>query len=132
MKRHIMILVSLVLFAGCVIGQGRKEISFEWFNLSVFRIKVVDVGGMPPNVMPGVLSPSPNEILPTKTSIAYGPVHIKNLVKIIWQEDGVSHETEMKRDDLKIPAILTDGTVRFTYLGDDKWRVSLITTSQSK
>jgi hypothetical protein len=36
---------------------------------------------------------------------------------------GVAHEIEFKRDKLGIPAKLTSGKIRFTYLGDDKWRI---------
>lgn len=134
MKRLIIALMSLPLYSGCVSGLGEKEVNFEWINLNATRIKVVEVGGVPPNVMPGVLSPSQSEALATKTAVAvaYGPVHIKDRLTIIWQEGNVSHETEFKRDDLKIPARLTGGTLRFTYLGDDKWRVRIISDPESK
>ena len=119
------ILILLVIFAGhgCATELNLGEVSIEWFNLSEIRIKVVDVGGMPPNVMPGVLSPSPNETLATATSVVYGPVHIKGQINIFWQQDGNSHKAEFKRDDCGIPAKLSSGKIRFTYLGNDKWRV---------
>jgi hypothetical protein len=72
-------------------------------------------------------------------------VRVGKKIKIVWKDNGTqgwpgglevpgsvppgaTHEAEFSRDDLGIPAKLSSGKIRFTYLGSDKWRVRLLTT----
>jgi hypothetical protein len=81
--------------------------------------------------------------LHVKASVFSETVHIKSKIKIVWKDggksgwagglksgellpDGPAHEVVFKRADLGIPPKLNGGKVRFTYLGNGKWRVKLL------
>jgi len=143
MKHSIIALMLALLWTGCASIAGLPEVTFEWFNLSTNQIWVVEAEGLPPDAYAGRLMPSPaEEQLRVAASVFSETVHIKDRIKIVWKDGGaqgwpgglkpgelvppgVSHEVEFKRADLGIPAKLTHGKVRFTYLGGDKWRVKL-------
>ena len=122
-----------------------KAVTFEWFNLSTNEIWVTAAVGMPPDATPGRLMPSRGESrLEASTSSLLQTIRIGKQIKIEWKDNGkkgwpgglnppgsvppgASHSMEYRRDDLGIPAKLSSGKIRFTYLGDGKWRIRLIT-----
>jgi hypothetical protein len=136
----------LLLCAGCLRGLAGQKIEFVYFNLSTNEIWVVSVAGVPAWASPGRLAPVRGEDqLSEKGSVSFETVRVADKLRIKWQEGGqqgwpggeyaprgVSHEAEFKRDELRIPAKLKNGKVRFTYLGGDKWRIKLITSPESK
>ncbi|MCO5053798.1 MAG: hypothetical protein M9920_16090 [Verrucomicrobiae bacterium] len=145
MKNLILILALAVSGVGCVTRSGvfPSEVSFEWFNLSTNEIWVVQVVGLPEEASCGRLVPTQSEdSLKRATSTFLDAVRIKNQLTIIWKEklkepftfnpgeiapkQGIMHSVELKRDDLGIPSRMTRGKIRFTYLGNDKWRIKLL------
>ena len=120
------------------------QIYFEWFNLSVNEIWIIDVTGLPDGASPGRLMPSHAEDqLETKASIFSEVVHIKDIITIEWKDNGKDgwrggveaqesnapgekHWKKFSRDKLGLPSVMKGGKVRFTYLGNDEWRVILV------
>jgi hypothetical protein len=47
-------------------------------------------------------------------------------IKIAWDEGGVSRRYEVRRSDVSLPPRLDGGQIRFTYLGQGKWRVRFL------
>jgi len=143
MKRLVIALMTILLCNGCASIAGLPEVDFEWFNITTNQIWVVDAIGLPPDATPGRLMPSPaEEPLHVKASVYSETVRIKDRIKVVWKEAGVQewhgglkpgelvppgvlHEAEFDRAELGIPARLTHGKLRFTYLGGGKWRVKL-------
>jgi hypothetical protein len=141
MKIIIISAMSFCLFGGCVSGFGVQSVTFEYFNLSTNDIWVNNVIGLPSEAAPGHLKPCQAEDqLSVKASVFYETIPISSSIKIVWKDNGkqgwpgglkpnelvppgITHEVEFKRDDFGIPAKLTNVIVRFTYLGDDKWRI---------
>jgi hypothetical protein len=104
-----------------------KEVDLVYFNLSTNEIVVDSIAGLPPWAPPGVLIPVHAEDRPSEKSAAsWDPVDVSTTLKITWREGGTSHQAELKRDELGIPAKIRKGKVRFTYLGGDKWRVKVL------
>lgn len=148
MKHFAIALLSIFLCAGCVSGFGGQEVTFEYFNLSTNEIWVTDIAGLPAWASPGRLMPSHAEdALEVTASTSFETVRIKDQIKIIWKDNGqqgwpgglkpgelvpagITHEAQFKRDDLGIPAKLKNGKIRFTYLGNDKWRVKLLSADK--
>jgi len=81
--------------------------------------------------------------LETTVSVFSETVRIKDRITIMWRDNGnegwpgglkipgsippgVAHQVEFKREDLGLPSKMNAGKVRFTYLGNDKWRVKLL------
>jgi hypothetical protein len=144
MKNIILGLVVGLACAGCENGSGLPEVHFEWFNLSTNLIWVTDVIGLAPEASPGRLMPSHAETqLETIESVFSETVRIKDRITIKWKDNGNegwpgglktpgsippggAHQAEFKREDLGIPAKLSSGKIRFTYLGNEKWRVKLL------
>jgi hypothetical protein len=141
MKR---IIVGLVMTLGCMASTaGLPEVTFEYFNLSTNEIWVTDVVGLPRQATPGRLMTIREETeLEVSASHFLEAVSIKKRIKIMWKDNGMqgwpgglkkhetippgtAHQVDLKRDDLGIPAKLSSGKIRFTYLGDEKWRVKL-------
>jgi hypothetical protein len=121
-------LMSIFFCGGCLAGADVPQVEFAFFNLSTNEIRVTGVIGLPVEASPGRLQPvhSDTNRLEEKGSIYFEPVRIADQLKIVWEERGSTNRLELKRSDLKIPAKLTSGKVRFTYLGNDKWRVKLL------
>jgi hypothetical protein len=111
--------------AGC---HGMREIDFVYFNLGTNEIVVDSIDGLPLWTSPGRLVPVHTEDrLSEKSATSFDePVDVSAMLKIAWQENGKTHQAELKRNDLGIPAKLKSGKVRFTYLGADKWRVKVL------
>jgi len=127
---------------GC--GAGVPEVTFKYFNLNTNEIWITEVIGLPLDATPGRLIPSREEIpLEVKASVFSETVHIKDWITIKWKDNGKegwsgglkipgsippgeAHQAEFKREDLGILATLSSGKIRFTYLGNDKWRVELL------
>jgi hypothetical protein len=144
MKSVILGLVVTLVCAGCANGGGLPDVHFEWFNLSTNQIWVTGVTGLPPEALPGRLMPSHAEDqLEASESVFSETVRIKDRITITWRDNGAqgwpgglktpgsvppgtTHQAELKRDELGIPAKLSSGKIRFTYLGNDKWRVKLL------
>ena len=143
MKRLVIALMPMLLCIWCVSCGGLREVTFEWFNLSTNEIWVVDVVGLPSEASAGRLMPSPaEEQLQVAASHFSETVRVKERIRIVWKDGGPqgwpgglkpdelvppgdSHQVEFKRDDLGVPAKLTHGKLRFSYLGGGKWRVKL-------
>ena len=121
----ICLLTSAVLYVGCVCPQ---PVEFAFFNLSGHEIVVNDVAGLPPNATPGVLMPVLDDTnrLNEKCAVLYERVRVGDRIKIIWTEADKPRELELQRSELAVPARLKGGKLRFTYLGDGKWRVKLL------
>ena len=129
------------MFTACT---TRGEVTFEFFNLYQDEIWVTRIQGLPANATPGRLIPVHQETtLEVKSYTLTEPVTITPKIKILWKENGktgwpgglkpgetvpsgVTHAVEFQRSDLGIPAKLNSGNIRFTYLGNDKWRVKLL------
>lgn len=105
-----------------------NEIDFVYFNLSPNEIVVDSITGLPLWAAPGVLVPVHAEDRLSESSMTSfdEPVNVSATLKIAWQENGKTHQAELNRNDLGIPAKLKSGKVRFTYLGADKWRVKVL------
>jgi hypothetical protein len=141
-----LIIPMLLVFACCGSGCGvGAEVDFEWFNLSANEIFVTDAVGLPDQSWAGRLMPvHGEEQLSVAASVIMETVHIKDQIVLKWKENGkegwprgvaslpnetpatgVVHEAAFKRADLGIPSKLTHAEVRFTYLGQDKWRIKI-------
>ena len=125
---------------GCSGGGGLPDASFEWFNLGPKEIWVTDVVGIPMQASPGRLTPSRGEDELESTSSSFAEmVRLDDRIEIKWKENeannwphglyepdnppGIKHEAEFMRTNFGMPAKLISGKIRFTYLGDDKWRI---------
>lgn len=146
MKHPAIALILVRLCAGCAADSGLKEVGFEWFNLSTNEIWVTQLVGLPAEASAGRLTPDHAEDqLEPKESIFSETVQVGKKIKIVWKENGapgwpgglktpgsvppgVIHAAEFSRDEMGMPAELSSGKMRFTYLGGDKWRVKLLTT----
>ena len=142
MRIIILILMTSFTFAGCRKGSDFPEVTFEWFNLSTNQIWITAAIGLPDEVSPGRLMPSRAEDqLEASTSTFSEVVHVKDRITIKWKDNGkegwpggiktpggvppgVAHQVDFKRDDLGLPAKLENVQIRFTYLGNDKWRIT--------
>src|ERR1043166_2833978 len=129
---------------GCMTGSSFSEVSFEWFNLSTNQIWVTDVAGLSAPASPGRLMPSHAEDQLERAESTFSKaVHINETIKLVWKDNGnrgwpggvdppgssppgVTHTAELRRASLGIPAKLSSGKIRFTYLGNGKWRVKLV------
>jgi hypothetical protein len=141
------IILGLAATLICVMGVEASDlpaVSFEWFNLSTNEIWVTAVIGFPKDASPGRLTPNRSENRLERSEIVISEtVRIKDRITIMWKNNGAlgwlgglktpggvlpgtAHQVELKRDDLGIPAKLNSERIRFTYLGDDKWRVRLL------
>jgi hypothetical protein len=119
-------MVGLILSSmGC---SDMREIDFVYFNLSPNEIFVDSIAGLPPRASPGVLIPvHAEDQLSEKSATFYGEsVDLPQTLTINWKEGGSSHQAELNRDELGIPAKIKMGKIRFTYLGADKWRVKVL------
>jgi hypothetical protein len=123
--KSVMVVASVVFMCmGCF---ERNRIDFVYFNLSTSEIVVNEIAGLPVWASPGVLVPVHTEDrLSEKSTTTFGEtIRISPLLKITWQEGGKPHGSELKRDEVGIRAKINKGTIRFTYLGSDKWRVKV-------
>lgn len=143
MKKVILALLLSLAASGCGYG-SRGEVEFEWYNLGTNEIYVTEVIGLPLEATPGRLGPVLSEDrLHVASSVLFESIRIKDQLTILWKDNGkegwpggveppgseprgTAHRFELKRDDLGIPAKVKVGTIRFTYLGDNKWRVKLL------
>jgi hypothetical protein len=121
-------LASVALMLCCVGCSDMSEINFVYFNLSPNEIVIDSVAGLPPWASPGVLVPVHSDGRPSEASATSydGAVNVPATLKIVWRERGASHQAELKRDELGIPAKFKKGKISFTYLGGDKWRVKVL------
>ncbi|HVU08599.1 MAG TPA: hypothetical protein VHG89_08675 [Verrucomicrobiae bacterium] len=139
--KNIILSFALILVGASCSKSALLDVEFEWFNLSTNEIYVSDAIGLPVEASPGILIPVKTEDqLNTKSSIFSEAVRVKDQIAIKWNDNGtngfhgdfelpgkilpgMAHQIEFKRDELGIPSKLTNGKVRFTYLGNDKWRI---------
>jgi hypothetical protein len=121
-------LASVALMLCCVGCSDMSEINFVYFNLSPKEIVVDSIAGLPPWASPGVMVPVHSDGRPSEArATSYGEtVRVPPMLKIAWREGDTSHQAELKRDDLGIPAKIKTGKILFTYLGGDKWRVKVL------
>jgi len=138
-------LALLVALAASGCGyRNRGEVEFEWYNLGTNEIYVTEVIGLPLEATPGRLGPDPAEDrLHVASSVLFESIQIPDQLTILWKDNGKegwpggieppgsdppgkTHRFELRRDELGIPAKFKVGTIRFTYLGDNKWRVKLL------
>jgi len=125
MNRYLLMLFALLCW-GC--RAHVHEVSFQYYNMGASEIRVLDIQGVSVAAAPGVLSVDHHEGSPLegKCSTFFEKVYVGKKITVIWQEDNSSHEAELKRDELGLPAELKWGRVRFSYLGDGQWRVNLV------
>jgi len=125
MKTFLASVALMLCGVGCT---GIGEINFVYFNLSPKEIVVDSIVGLPPWASPGVLVPVHSDGRPSEASATSydGPVNVPVALRIVWREGGASHQAELKRDEVGIPATVRKGKISFTYLGDDKWRVNAL------
>lgn len=144
MKNVILGLATMLACTACVPESALPGVSFEWFNLSTSEIWVTEVVGLPEEASPGRLMPSRTEDpLERSTCVFGGQVRISDRIGLVWKDNGkegwsgglkipgsipsgVTHNVEFKRDELGLPAKLQRGKVRLTYLGNEKWRITLL------
>ena len=119
------LLFLLLILAGC---GPMREVDFVWFNLSGHEIRVTDISGLPATATPGVLVAVPDDTnrLHEASATFWESIKVGESIKITWNESGASRQFEAKRADLSIPSRLNGGQVRFSYLGDGKWRIRLL------
>lgn len=124
-------ILTSVAFIFCHMGSvgcyAMREVDFVYVNLSENEIIVDSIDGLPPWVTPGVLVSSHAEDRLSEKSMTMlgGPVEISPVLKIVWREGEALHHAKLTRDDLGMPAKIRTGKIRFTYLGGDKWRVTI-------
>jgi len=121
--------LTSVAFTLCCVGcSDMSEISFVYFNLSPTEIVVDSIAGLPPWASPGVLVPvrAEDQLSESRTTSLDGSIKVAPTLTIVWREGGASHQAELKRDEVGIPAKIKKGKIRFTYLGGDKWRVKVL------
>jgi len=141
MKHNVLIFVAMLAFLGCGKSANLPEVTLEWFNLGTNQIWVTEASGIPIGASPGRLMPSLSENqLDVSASSFSEIVHIEERIVIKWMDNGkqgwpggvnppgsvppgVAHEAEFSRDALGLPAKLEKNRIRFTYLGNDKWRI---------
>ena len=125
MKTFLASVALLVCCAGCF---NTNEVVFLYFNLSPNEIVVDSIAGLPPWASPGVLVPvhAEDQLSTSGMSSTGETIRVPPTLNIVWHETGASHQAELKRDDLGIPARIKTGKIRFTYLGGDKWRVKVL------
>ena len=139
MKIILACLISTLFCGSCL---ALPEVEFVYFNLSTNEIWIQRVIGLPADASPGRLAPVKSEDQLSETRMTFfETVRVADKLKIVWKDNepkgwpggskpgdlsrpGVVHEAEFKRDDLKIPARMKSGKVRFTFLGNDKWRIT--------
>lgn len=144
MKEIIWGLMVGLVCAGYANGSGVRKTHFEWFNLSTNHIWVTEVVGFSLDISPGRLEPSnAEEQLESSELVFSETVRIEDRITIKWIDNGkagwpgglkspgstppgVAHQLELKRNDLGIPSKLRRGKIRYTYLGNDKWRVKVV------
>ena len=145
-KNLALFLFAVPILIGCQTVATLPNVEFEWSNLSTNQIWITDVSGLPPEATCGRLMPSPAESqLHSKTSAFSETIKIKDKLTIQWKDNGrqgwpgglkggelipslgTAHEAEFSRDELGIPKKIKNGKVRFTYLGNDKWRIKYFT-----
>jgi hypothetical protein len=148
MRNLFVFLLMIISCSGYASGGDLPEVSFAWFNLSTNEIWITDVVGLPDESWAGRLMPVHGEDqLSEASSTIMETVHIKGQITIKWKDNGkkgwpgglkqvplqpptippgTAHEAVFKRADLGIPAKLSSGKIRFTYLGNDKWRIKLV------
>jgi len=144
-KHLIMVLAVGELCTGCH-HRDVGEVSFEWFNLGTNEIWVTEVASLPPEASCGRLTPNRAEDrLERSESVFSEAVHVGDHIGLTWKDRGAEgwpgglklgevvppgtpHHAEFNREALGIPARLSSGRIRFTYLGTNTWRVRLITT----
>jgi hypothetical protein len=125
MKTFLASVALLVCCAGCF---NTNEVVFLYFNLSPNEIVVDSIAGLPPWASPGVLVPvhAEDQLSTSGMSSTGETIRVPPTLTIVWREGGASHQAELKRDEVGIPAKIKKGKVRFTYLGGDKWRVKVL------
>ena len=134
-------LISILFCGSCL---ALPEVEFVYFNLSTNEIWIERVIGLPAEASPGRMAPAKGEDRPSEKSMTFfETVRVADKLKIVWKDNGrqgwpgggkagelsrpgVVHEAEFKRDDFKIPAKMKSGKVRFTFLGNDKWRITYL------
>ena len=119
-------IVVVLTFAGCTQRNQLPDVSFVYFNLSSSEIWVENIAGLPRAATPGRLMPVRSEInVLEETSIhLWELVHFAEQIKITWRESNTVHVVKMNRASLGLPAETSNAKFRFTYLGNDVWRVS--------
>lgn len=125
MTKLLLSFLSVMLLVGC---SEIRQVDFVWFNLSDHEIVVTGISGLPPTVAPGVLvtvSDDTNRLNRAGVTL-FESVHVADAIKIVWEEGGLSREFETRRLDLSLPSRLDEGQIKFTYLGDGKWRVRFV------
>jgi hypothetical protein len=141
-----LVLVFVGLSCAIPLAVAPREVSFEWFNLSANQIWVTDAVGLPDQSWPGRLMPSHGEnMLESSQSVFAEVIRISDRIVIKWKDNGtlgfsgyarsgspgdnppgIAHEATFKRDELGLPARTGNARIRFTYLGNDKWRIAIV------
>ena len=121
-------LASVALMLCCLGCSDMSETTFVYFNLSPKEIFVDSVAGLPPGHHQALwFRFIPMGGLQRRAQLPDGEtVRVPPTLKISWKEGGSSHQAELKRDEVGIPAKIKKGKISFTYLGDDKWRVKVL------
>ena len=129
MRNVLVIAFVAFLCAGCTEG---KRIDFIYFNLSKSEIVVDSIAGLPQWVAPGVLVPvhAEDRLSEARATAFDETIQVPSTLRIKWQEGGVTRRADLKRDEVGIRAKIKKGTIRFTYLGSDRWRVKATEESQ--
>jgi YD repeat-containing protein len=147
MRNLIVCSLMFVSCSGCAGGTRLREVTFEWFNLSTNEIWITEAVGLPDQSWAGRLMPVHSEgQLSVAGSVIMETVHIKDRIVIKWKDDGkqgwpgglkqvplqpptippgTAHEAVFKRANLGVPSKLTHAKLRFTYLGQAKWRIKI-------
>lgn len=128
-------MLSLVC-VGCT-KHPSGDVEFHWLNLSTNEIWITDVSGIPKKATAGRLELSRGEDRPhAKAYSVTEKVRIPDQITLTWIEGRpgdlepgrsvspeIPHTVSYKRDELGLPPILETTTIRFTYLGTNRWRV---------
>ena len=125
MRTSLQLAFALLVATGCARLSG---VDFVWFNVSGHEITVTGISGLPAFSTPSVLVPVPNDTnrLNEASATCWDSVKVGDSIKFVWSEGGVSRQFEAKRVELGIPSRLNGGQVRFTYIGEGKWRIRFV------
>ena len=117
---------AAMAFMLCAFGCfEQKENVLYYFNFSSHRIVIRSITGFPYWAACGVLPPCNSDGRPSEASAtSYGEsLEVPLLFKIVWEEDGIPREAEIRRNAVGIPAKVKKGGMRFSYFGNGRWQV---------
>ena len=116
------VLIVFLFLSGC---GDRGWTVYQYENRSEEEIKVT-IRGINPDPSVGRLLPGDGADQLTEMSRHYGePIRVAETITIEWtnNEGENKRSQELKRSDLKLPATVIGGEIRFIYSAEGKWSI---------